>query len=155
MNPAQNVKCQIAIARQTLNTSTVTGNTIDTRGFDAARFIVVANSANTTAVPSTISLEHADDTNSTSFSAFATISSGLPTSIDTTALTNADCWAFLSADLRGKKRYLRMKIANSIATTSAVSVVAILEDPSYAPVTPAQRGVKSIYDTSMSAPVSA
>lgn len=154
MQPAQNVKVQIAIARQTMNTNVVTGNAIDVRGFDAARFVIVAQSANSTAIPSNITLEHADDTESTSFASFATISSGLPTSIDSTALTNKDCWAYISTDLRGKKRYLRMKMANSIATTAVVSVVAILEDPAFAPVTPAQRGVKTIYDASASAPVS-
>jgi hypothetical protein len=144
MKPVQNIKCQIAIARQTTNTNVVTGNTIDVKGFDQASFVVVAQAANSTAVPASFSIEHADDTNTASFVAFHTISSGLPTSIDSTALTNVDAFANITVDLRGKKRYIRLKTANSIATTNVVTALCLLDEPAYAPVTPAQSGLKYV-----------
>ena len=144
MKPVQNIKCQIAMARQTTGTNVVTGNTIDVKGYDSASFVVIAQAANTSATPASFTIEHADDTNSTSFSAFHTISSGLPTNIDSTALTNVDAFANITVDLRGKKRYIRLKTANSIATTNVVTALCLLDEPAYAPVTPGSSGVKYV-----------
>jgi len=79
--------------------------------------------------------------------AFHTISSGLPTSIDSTALTNVDAFANISIDLRGKKRYIRLKTVNSISTTNLVTAICLLDEPAYAPVTPAQSGLKYVSNT--------
>jgi hypothetical protein len=147
MKPVQNIKCQIAINRQTTGTAGITGNTIDVKGFDTASFVVIAQAVNTTAVPASFSFEHADDTNTASFVAFHTISSGLPTSIDSTALTNHDAFANITVDLRGKKRYIRLKTVNSIATTNLVTAICLLDEPAYAPVTPAQSGLKYVSNT--------
>jgi hypothetical protein len=49
--------------------------------------------------------------------------------------------------LRGKKRYIRMKTANSIATTNVVTAICLLDDPGIAPVTPGAAGVKFISNT--------
>lgn len=146
MQPAQNVRCQIAVARQTLNTSVVTGGTIDCKGYDSATFVMVHQSANTSATVGSVSLEHSDTTDSTAFSEFASITSGLGTNVDSTALTNVNAYGAITVNLRGKKRYLRMKVANSIATTAAHYTVCLLDDPAIAPVNATQSGVKFIRD---------
>jgi hypothetical protein len=147
MKPVQNILAQIAINRQTTGTTGITGNTIDCKGYDMASFIVIVQAANTSATPASFSIEHADDTNATSFSEFYSITSGLPTQVDSTALANKDPFANISVDLRGKKRYIRMKTANSIATTNNVTAICLLDDPGIAPVTPGAAGVKFISNT--------
>jgi hypothetical protein len=59
-------------------------------------------------------------------------------------LTNVDAFANITVDLRGKKRYIRLKTANSIATTNVVTALCLLDEPAYAPVTPAQSGLKYV-----------
>ena len=127
--PSQNIKARVALVPQTVgaSTSNVYGNTLDVRGFDSATFIIGARSATVSSVPSLVTIEHADDTNTASFAAITSISSGLPTQINSTALTNQDAFAVVNVDLRGKKRYLRLGLRNAdtnVATCSSVCVLA-------------------------------
>lgn len=133
--PSQNIKARVALVPQTVGTATanVYGNTLDVRGFDSATFIIGARSATATSVPDRVIIEHADDTNTASFAAITTISSGLPTQINSTAVTNQDAFAVVNVDLRGKKRYLRLglRASSNLATMDAIC---ILDNAGQAPV---------------------
>lgn len=134
--PSQNIRARVALVDQTVGSATanVYGPTIDVRGYDSATYIIAARSAtaSTSHVPDRIFIEHADDTNTASFAAIATISSGLPTQVNTTAVTNQDAYATVNVDLRGKKRYLRLGLR---ATSNApnMSAVCILDNAGQAP----------------------
>ena len=136
--PSQNIRARIALVDQTVGTATanVYGPTIDVRGYDSATYIIAARSAtaSTSHVPDRIFIEHADDTNTTSFAAIATISSGLPTQVNTTAVTNQDAYATVNVDLRGKKRYLRLGLRNLGSNAPNMSAVCILDNAGAAPI---------------------
>jgi hypothetical protein len=133
--PSQNIKARVALVPQTVGSATtnVYGNTLDVRSFDSATFIIGARSATVSSVPSHVIIEHADDTNTASFAAITTITSGLPTQINSTAVTNQDAFAVVNVDLRGKKRYLRLglRASSNVATMDAIC---ILDNAGQAPV---------------------
>lgn len=135
--PSQNIKARVALVPQTVGTATanVYGNTLDVRGFDSATFVIGVRSAtaSTAHVPDRIIIEHADDTNTASFAAITTISSGLPTEINTTALTNQDAFAVVNVDLRGKKRYLRLGLRNAGSNTPTCDAICVLDNAGQAP----------------------
>lgn len=140
--PAQNIKARVALVPQTVGTATanVYGNTLDVRGFDSATFIIGARSATATSVPDRVIIEHADDTNTASFAAITTISSGLPTQINSTAVTNQDAFAVVNVDLRGKKRYLRLGLRSGSTNTPTMDAVCILDNAGQAPVSATAAG---------------
>lgn len=144
--PSQNIKARVAMVDQTVGTATtnVYGNTLDVRGFDSATFIIGARSATSgaTNVPDRVIVEHADDTNATSFAAIATISSGLPTAINDTALTQQDAYAVVNVDLRGKKRYLRLGLRNASSNTPTCNAICVLDLPGQAPIAATPAGAK-------------
>lgn len=133
--PSQNIKARVALVAQTVGTATanVYGNTLDVRGYDSATFVIGARSATVSSVPSHVIIEHADDTNTASFAAITTISSGLPTQINSTAVTNQDAFAVVNVDLRGKKRYLRLGLRAS-SNTPTMDAICILDLPGQAPI---------------------
>jgi hypothetical protein len=141
--PAQNIKARVALVAQTVGTATanVYGNTLDVRGFDSATFIIGARSATVSSVPSHVIIEHADDTNTASFAAITTITSGLPTEINSTAVTNQDAFAVVNVDLRGKKRYLRLglRATSNVATMDSICV---LDNAGQAPVSATAAGTR-------------
>lgn len=132
--PSQNIKARVALVAQTVGTATanVYGNTLDVRGFDSATFVIGARSATVSSVPSLVTIEHADDTNTASFAAITSISSGLPTQINSTAVTNQDAFAVVNVDLRGKKRYLRLGLRAS-SNTPTMDAVCVLDNAGQAP----------------------
>jgi hypothetical protein len=142
MNPSQNVKSLIAIGSQSILNTAVAGNAIDTRGFDYATFHIGVICATSTSIPSSISVQQADDTEATSFSAIAgfPITSGLPTAVNTsTAVTNS--YAVIGIDTRARKRYLRLSI---IGGTSANTTTAccVLDNGEAAPTNAAAAGAR-------------
>ena len=144
MIPAQNIKARVAMVAQTVGTATanVYGNTLDVKGFDSATFVIEARSATTGSVPSLITIEHADDTATTSFSAISSISTGLPTAINATAVTNQDVFAVVGVDLRGKKRYLRLGLRNADTNVATCSSICVLDNPGQAPIAAAAAGAR-------------
>jgi hypothetical protein len=139
--PSQNIKARVALVPQTVgaSTSNVYGNTLDVRGFDSATFIIGARSATVSSVPSLVTIEHADDTNTASFAAIASISSGLPAAINSTALTNQDAFAVVNVDLRGKKRYLRLGLRAS-SNTPTMDALCVLDNAGQAPISATAAG---------------
>jgi hypothetical protein len=139
--PSQNIKARVALVPQTVgsNTANVYGNTLDVRGFDSATFIIGARSATVSSVPSLVTIEHADDTNTASFAAITSISSGLPTQINSTALTNQDAFAVVNVDLRGKKRYLRLGLRAS-SNTPTMDALCVLDNAGQAPISATAAG---------------
>jgi hypothetical protein len=141
MIPSQNVKSIVAIGSQSIVGGTgAVGNVVDARGYDCATFHISLFCATATSVPTSLSIQHSDITDSTGFSAIAgfPITSGLPGTVNTsTAVTNS--YAVLGLDLRAKKRYLRLAIigGTSANTTSAVCV---LDNPGEAPISAAAAG---------------
>jgi hypothetical protein len=144
MVPLQNPRVRVALLPVTVGTATanVYSNVIDGKTFDSATFVIEARSATTGSVPSLISIEHADDTNTASFAAIASISSGLPTAINATALTIQDAYAVLNVDLRGKKRYLRVGLRNADTNTPTMSALAVLGNAGQAPIAAAPAGAR-------------
>lgn len=145
MIPSQNIKPRVALVAQTVGTATanVYGNTLDVRGYDSATFIVECRSATVSSVPTHVIIEHADDTNTSSFAAISggTITSGLPTEHNSTAITNQDAYGVLNVDLRGKKRYLRIgfRATTNVATMSSICV---LDNPGQAPINATGAGAR-------------
>lgn len=139
--PSQNIKARVALVPQTVGTATanVYGNTLDVRGFDSATFIIGARSATNSSVPTLVTIEHADDTNTASFAAITSISSGLPTQINSTALTNQDAFAVVNVDLRGKKRYLRLGLRAS-SNTPTMDALCVLDNAGQAPISATAAG---------------
>jgi len=144
MIPSQNIKARVALVAQTVGTATanVYGNTLDVRGFDSATFIIEARSATTGSVPALVVIEHADDTNTASFSAISSISTGLPTAINSTAVSNQDAYAAINVDLRGKKRYLRLGLRNADTNVATCSSVCVLDNPGQAPINATGAGAR-------------
>jgi hypothetical protein len=144
MQPCQNVRTRIALARSNVNTNLTTGNILDCKGYDSATFVVLAQSTTTSAVPGSLVFQHSDD--GTNFDTFSTISTGLPTQIDTTAVSNQDTYADITVNLRGKRRYLRFGISNSVSSTAQVTAICLLDDPGQAPVNATASGSRFIAD---------
>jgi hypothetical protein len=144
MVPAQNPKARVALLAQTVGTSTsnVYGSNIDAKGFDSATFIIEARSATTGSVPSLISIEHSDITDATGFAAIATLNSGLPTAINSTAVSNQDAYAVINVDLRGKRRYLRLGLRNADTNTPTCSSVCVLDLAGQSPIAAAAAGAR-------------
>jgi hypothetical protein len=146
MVPSQNIKPRVALVAQTVGTATanVYGPAIDGKGFDSATFIIEARSATTGSVPSLVVIEHSDDTVLANFAAISgfSIASGLPTVINSTAVTNQDPYASISVDLRGRKRYLRVGLRNADTNTPTCSAICVLDNPGQAPITAATAGVR-------------
>jgi len=142
MVPIQNPKARVAMVAQTVGTATtnVYGNNIDGKGFDSATFVIEARSATTGSVPSLISIEHGDTTDATAYSAISSISSGLPTAINSTAVTNQDAYAIINVDLRGKKRFLRLGLRNADTNTPTCSAICVLDLGAKAPIAAADAG---------------
>lgn len=143
MVPIQNLRARVALLPTTVGTATanVYSNVIDGKGFDVATFIIEARSATTAGVPSLILIEHADDTNTASFAAIASISSGLPTAVNATAVTNQDTYGLVSVDLRGKRRYVRLGLRAS-SDTPTCSAICVLDNPGQAPIAAAPAGTR-------------
>lgn len=144
MQPSQNVRTRIALARSNVNTNVTTGNAIDCKGYDSATFVILAQSSTTSAVPGSIIIQHSDDL--TNYDTFATLSTGLPTQIDTTAVSNQDTYADITVNLRGKRRYIRLGVSNSVASTSQVTAICLLDDPGQAPINASAAGSRLIFD---------
>ncbi|HUT78177.1 MAG TPA: hypothetical protein VM285_10845 [Polyangia bacterium] len=98
------------------HTATVSSATIDTRGFDECLVILNKGTAGTTASGTAFVME----SDSTTAASFAHISGSSFTAVTPTAATKAS--EIVSIDLRGKKRYLRVKY--STATANAIYVAA-------------------------------
>ncbi len=143
MNPSQNVRSVVAIGSQSIVGGTgAVGNPVDCRGYDYATFHINIFCATATSIPTSLSVQHADVTESTSFVALAgfPITSGLPGTVNTsTAVTNS--YAVVGVDLRGKRRYLRLAV---IGGTSAndTSAVCVLDNPGQAPISAADAGAR-------------
>jgi hypothetical protein len=142
MVPIQNPKARVAMVAQTVGTATtnVYGNNIDGKGFDSATFIIEARSATTGSVPSLISIEHGDATDA--YSAISAISTGLPTAINSTAVSNQDAYAVINVDLRGKKRYLRVGLRNADTNAPTCSAICVLDLGANAPIAAAAVGAR-------------
>lgn len=145
--PSQNIKARVAMVDQTVGTATanVYGNTLDVRGFDSATFVIGVRSATAsgaTNCPDRVIIEHADDTNTASFAAIATISSGLPTAINDTALTQQDAYAVVNVDLRGKKRYLRLGLRNGGTNVATCNAICVLDLAGQAPIAATPAGAR-------------
>ena len=143
MVPIQNLRARVALLPTTVGTATanVNSNVIDGKGFDVATFIIEARSATTAGVPTLISIEHSEITDSTGFAAISSISSGLPTAINSTAVTNQDTFGLVSVDLRGKRRYLRLGLRAGTDTPTC-SAVCVLDNPGQAPIAAAPAGTR-------------
>jgi hypothetical protein len=89
-------------------------------------------------------IQHSDDL--TNYDTFATINSGLPTQIETTATSNQDTYANITVNLRGKRRYVRLSVSNSITNTAQVTAICLLDDPGQAPVNASASGSRFIFD---------
>jgi len=143
MNPSQNVKSLIAIGSQSILGGTgAVGNIVDTRGFDYATFHIGVICATETSRPTSVSVQQADDTETTSFSAISgfPITSGLPTAVNTsTAVTNA--YAVIGVDTRARKRYLRLAIIGGTSANTTTSV-AVLDNGEAAPTNAASAGAR-------------
>ena len=135
MVPAQNIRARVAMVAQTVGTATanVYGNNIDCSGFDSATFIIEARAATVTNVPDRVIIEHSDITDSTGFAAIATISSGLPTEVNNTAVTQQATYGVVNVDLRGKRRYLRLGLRANATHAMTCSSVCLLDLPAAAP----------------------
>ena len=147
MLPSVNIKSRVAMVAQTASSSANTyGNVIDVRSFDSATFHVGVRSATSgaTNTPSVFTIEHADDTNTSSFSAISgfPITAGLPTAVNDTAVTQQDTYGVFGVDLRGKKRYLRIGIRSQGSNLPTCDAVCVLDAPGQAPTAAAAAGAR-------------
>lgn len=148
MLPSVNIKSRVAMVAQTASSSANTyGNVLDVRSFDSATFHVGVRSATASGAtnsPSVVTIEHADDTNATSFSAISgfPITAGLPTAVNDTAVTQQDVYGVLGVDLRGKKRYLRIGIRSAGSNLPTCDAVCVLDAAGQAPTAAAAAGAR-------------
>lgn len=142
--PAQNIRARVAMVDQTVGTATanVYGNNIDCKSFDSATFLIAARSATTGSVLERVVIEHSETTDSTGFAAIATITSGLPTAINATAVSNQDSYGIINVDLRGKRRYLRVGFRSADTNTPTVGSICILDNPGQAPIAATPAGAR-------------
>lgn len=117
-----------ALSAATLS-SAISSAAIDTRGFDEAIVVVNAGTAGAT-VSGTVFVMESPSTTAGSFSHIAGSSF---TTITPTAATKAS--QFLSIDLRGRKRYLRVKYTTATANALTLAAVVLLGSPKVLPAT--------------------
>lgn len=121
---------QVVHAIQAKNhTAAVSSAAIDTRGFDECLVIVNAGTAGATASGTVFVME----SDSTTAASFAHIAGSSFTSITPTAATKAS--QILSIDLRGRKRYLRVKYTTATANAIYVASDVLLLSYRTPPVT--------------------
>lgn len=117
---------------------TVTSTPIDCLGFDELAIVVDATSAATNKALSVLKLSESDDTTTTTTDITAFVGGGaggftIPTP---SGATSAKPHAVFRLDLRGRKRYITVRIAPT--TTQTFHVVAALGRAEQTPVSAAQ-----------------
>ena len=117
------------------NGATAGGEIIDTLGYDFAHINIFASTADVVSnTLSSLKLQEADVTNSSSFANISGAVSGTDFTLATnayTSTTNQNMWAF-NVDLRARKRYLRVQA--SPQTTMVMAGAAVLMRGEEAPI---------------------
>lgn len=138
---SQNAKYVQMVKPQSVGTTAVTG-TADTLGYNYATVNVALDTAATSVSINTLKISERDST-SDSWADITELTAGTAsgnfTAPDATGTSGTGDIVPLHIDMRGRKRYLRVSLANSSARLS--NVVATLERGDVTPTSNTERGV--------------
>ena len=149
MIPLQNDVISLALMPTTVSTGTATSKTVDMLGFNNLEVAIYASSSTTSAVPTVISLQHADTDAATSYAAIVTAgtaSTGFPTQVTAqTHTTSTGAFARAAFNWQGKKRYFRAVITGPASDTATVAMVCVKSRASQSPTGTAAAGFSGAY----------